>query len=76
MQAQRSLSRNPSRGSLLALVMTAVVAFGIAAWIGLSVVRGSSVVVQSPAGAGVQSASSSSGPADGGCQWTDGRKAC
>jgi hypothetical protein len=75
MQAQRSLSRNPSRGGLLALVMAAVVAVGIAAWIALSMVRGSSVVVQSP-GAGVQSASSSSGPADGGCQWTDGRKAC
>jgi hypothetical protein len=76
MQAQHSLSRVPSHGGLVALVVAALVAFGIAAWIALSVMRGSSVVVQTPAGAGVQSASSSSGPADGGCQWTDGRKAC
>jgi hypothetical protein len=76
MQAQHSLSRVPSRGGLFALAVATLVAFGIAAWIALSVVRGSSVVVQPQTGVQVQSASSSSAPADSACQWTDGRKAC
>jgi len=76
MQAQHRLVRIPSRGGLWALAVAAVVAFGIAAWIALSVVRGSGVVVQSTTGAGVQSASSNSAPADSACQWVDGHKGC
>jgi hypothetical protein len=76
MQAQHRLARVPMRGGFVVLVVAALVAFGVAAWIAISVMRGTTVVVQLPTGAGVQSASSNSAPADGGCQWVDSRKAC